>query len=865
MACMALCRCSLFAADLAKLITAGDLQETLAVVHDVDGLSVRNFDGSVMDSYNAWDAKQREAFVGALGEQPENLPFLVDVAARDASERVVEQAIAALAWRFPASGAALDAWFAATDDVKMLHDAFFAIMFVVPVERTQEVVKEVQRLAAIRGDDKLLLRLAYELPVEQCSFAADAAKKALREGEYFPGNTALKLVQAFAPEELAAIAEELVFLHDKVPDWVAEQLTALGADERHAAFERLYAKAMGSSVDRIDAGQIGALASPVDVIKLFDQWLNQPKFSNEEQVRDRLLFRMLLAASTEDLSSAVLAARPGSDVLRIRRMLEPLSRQRTLERYSHDALEDPRAPTRAVVEDLLTRYWGTTEPVDIPANGAKASLCGLMAASDPGYFQERIFEGLLLDVQRQNAVADHRVRQSPSSYAWEFENAAVSCGISMAKRLVPLLDARDEGSVLIGVLRRIALQPWKRTKFDGGLDMPARRQRLSEGHILRQRDIDHQAVTDALAMHLAYRIQQLGDEAAPPKESLFHRRWWLMTLLAGLPTRVGWDELRKCLTRGDALRDRFIYALNSLVSQGASIDDDGLVTALRAKFHERLEDKEWLDRQDTTLEDLAALHFFIESDTFSASDLDATVDLWASKAKNYVVARKLREIGTPAAMGQFVRHALMGTFNGLDEVAYAFMHTSDAPVDLVAMALDGTLFGLLKGYLAQEAVAKELAHRLSEKPEQLQQVLDACSRQGAGVAGKLAMSIVRALPEPDKLSLDYVLAYVDLAARGKFGDNVLSLTELFERREPVEGSTNVQSVSSKACNYLRTQLFERVLAGAPAARVAAELLLAAEELRFRYGRPVYEPRHPNLDSGRAWPQVLAEAFAPGAS
>ncbi|WKB50753.1 NACHT domain-containing protein [Eleftheria terrae] len=864
MACMALCRCSLFGAELAELIGAGNLQETLAVVHGVGGLSVRSFDGRLMDLYGAWDATQRDAFIGALGGHPENLPFLIDVAARDESEQVTEQAIAALAWQFPASGAALDAWFAAPDEVKISHNAFYAVMFLVPVERTKEIVKEVQRLAASRGDDALLLRLAYQLPVEQCAFAVDAAKKALREGERYQGNHALKLVQAFAPEELAAIAGELVLLHPVVPDWAAEQLANLGADERQAAFARLYPKAVGSSAEKVDAGRIGTLASPGDVSRLFDRWLNQPNSSEEEQVRERLLHRMLLAASTEDLSSAVLAQRHVLDVLRIRRMLALLSRPRTLERYSDQALEEPRAPARAVVEDLVTRYWSTVEPYDVPPNGAKAALCSLMAASDPQYFEERILEGLMLEMQRRNTVADCRTQQSSNSHAGEFEDAAVACGISMAQRLIPLLGTRDEGSVLSGVLRRIALKPWKRTKFDGRLDMPARRQRLSEGHVLRQRDADYQAVTDALAKHLAHRIQKLGDETAHPRENLFHRRWWLMTLLAGLPTHVGWGELRKCLTRGDVLLDRFIYALNSLVSQGAGLDDDDLVEALRAKFHERLESKEWFDQQDTTLEDLAALHFFIESDAFSSSDLDSTVDLWVSKAPNYVIARKLLEIGTAAAMGQFFRHALKGTFKGLDEVASAFLHSSDGPLDLVTMSLDGTLFRLLRGYHAQEAVATELSKRLSEKPEQLHKVLETCLRQGTDVAGKLILSLVRLLPEPDTRSLDYVLDYFDLAVRGKCGGDVFSLTEFFEQRELVEGSTNIQNVSSRACNYLRVQLFQRALAGALGARAAATLLLAVEELRFHYGRPVDEPRHPNLDGGSAWPHALAEAFAPSA-
>src|SRR5690606_31601392 len=108
-----------------------------------------------------------------------------------------------------------------------------------------------------------------------------------------------------------------------------------------------------------------------------------------------------------------------------------------------------------------------------------------------------------------------------------------------------------------------ALRQWPRSKFDGGLDMQARMARLEAGFVLSQRDPEQQAWTDALASQIVSLLESCGHQQVSQSENLFHRRWWLMTTLASLPTRVGQDALKKCLIRPDALRDRFIYALNS--------------------------------------------------------------------------------------------------------------------------------------------------------------------------------------------------------------------------------------------------------------------------------------------------------------
>ena len=389
--------------------------------------------------------------------------------------------------------------------------------------------------------------------------------------------------------------------------------------------------------------------------------------------------------------------------------------------------------------------------------------------------------------------------------------------------------------------------------------MQDRTARLAAGLVLSQRDPEQQSWTDALAAQIISHLADCDDQQVSQRENLFNRRWGLMTTLASLPTRVGQDALKKCLIRQDAPRGRLISALNSQVSQGANIDDIDLVAALKTRFRERLDTSEWLDpQQDTTMEDLAALHFFIDCAEFSADDLTATVDAWVAKARPHVIAQKLREIGTPAALQQLFRLAKAGVFKDSDEVAYAFLYSTIPAADLFSMAIDGSLFEILNGYQAQNAVARQLSEYIGDNQQRLHEVLEACWRQQGNVAAKLAIDLVGVLQKPDDRSLDYLLDYVGQAGRRKVRLDLHALSGLFEYREAMEGSPSIQNVSSKACNYLRRQLLGMVTQCAPAARVAAELLLAVEETRFRYGRPADEPRHPNLASGHAWPQGLGQ-------
>lgn len=858
LACMALTRSPVFASELTALLEATARSDALALINDATGLSVRSFGDDITNRFSAWPTEQKRNLLQGLGSHRENLSFLKDVACRDADPRVRALGITTLAWQFPASDAALEAWFASPDDTKLNREAFHSVIDVGNKERVPALIAEVQRLVGVSGDKNLLLQLARELPMNERGFALDAAKEALRTSGHFLHlrDESIQLVSLFDPAALQAIVEEKLLEHRTVPDWVALHLEALAQPERSAAFARVFARAKGSDEEKVDAARIGKLAGSVEVKTVLDEWLELSLSDPESRSLGRFLSRVLGAASTEDLCAAALRRKGEPNYSHARRMLELLVQPQFVERFT-DQPDQRRILQPETAQALLDGYWDLPEPEGAQGAGVKAALCLLLSRADSARFADRICEGLMLEAQRRAALVKERRPASGRSYGDEFARAATTGGAAMAKRLLPLLDAHDEGNVLFDVVQQIAIQPWPRNSFHARLDIAARQQRIAEGFVLRQRDQELQEITDEFASKIATRLEACGDAAVSPRENRFHRRWWLMMSLANLPTRAGWPELRKCLMRTDAPPDRFAYALNALVSQGETIDDDGVVAALQQKFSERVTSTAWFDQQDTSLEDLAALHFFVSEDKLPSPALDAMVDQWAGKARSYVVLRKLREIHTPAAMAQLSRLTQNEVFEQTDEAILALMNDSNGPAKLLELALEGSLFKFLKGYIDARQVASVLAPLVQGRPEVLHEVLDNCTKQNTKAGEELAFELVSAIPEPSSKALDYLLEFLDRAGRDGKGHLSISFERMFEEREPVEGSPNTHNLYSRACNHIRTCLFEMAMTAGPSAALAAETLFAIEERRLSLGRPHDEPRHPNVDSEHRWPQCLA--------
>jgi len=857
-ACMALTRSPVFAAELTALLGTTDRLDALALINDAAGLSVRSFGDDITRRFGGWSTVQKHNLLRGLGSQRENLSFLQDVVRCDADPGVRARGITTLAWQFPASDAALEAWFASPDDTKLNREAFHSVIDVGSDERVPALTSEVQRLAEVTGDNNLLLQLARKRPMSERGFSLDVAKRALAKSDRFlhPRGEIIQLVAQLDPAALQNIAEEKLLQHREVPDWVASLLEEMSKPERSAAFARVFARAKGGDEEKVDATRIGKLAGSAEVNAVLGEWLEVSRSDPESQKLERFLSRVLRAASLNDLCAAALACTGKLNYSQARRTLELLVEPQFVE---HSADQHSRTLQPEAAQALLDAYWELPDPEGSSAAGVKAALCLLLSRADGIRFADKIFEGLMLEAERRTALLKQRRPSLGVSYSHEFTRAAVTGGAAMAKRLLPLLDTHDDNNFLSDVVQQIAILPWPRNSFHARLDIATRQRRIGEGVVLRQREQELQEITDEFALKIASRLEACGEAAVGLRENMLYRRWWLMTSLANLPTNAGWPELRKSLVRPDVPFARFVYALNALVSQGATLDDDAVVAALQHQFAERVASTTWFDQHDTSMEDLAALHFFVSEAKLPQHALDAMVDLWASKAQSYVVIRKLREIGTSAATAQLSRLIQNGVFESTEEAIQLLVNARHGPARLLEHALDGSLFKFLKGYIDTRQIASVLAPLVHGRPNVLHQVLASCTEQNTETGEELAIALVSAISEPDTKALDYLLAFIDRAGQSRRRFSVISLERLFEEREPVEGLQNTDYLYSRACNHVRTGLFEMAMAAAPSAALAAESLLAIEERRFSLGRPLDEPRHPKVDSEHCWPVCLAVA------
>jgi hypothetical protein len=101
-----------------------------------------------------------------------------------------------------------------------------------------------------------------------------------------------------------------------------------------------------------------------------------------------------------------------------------------------------------------------------------------------------------------------------------------------------------------------------------------------------------------------------------------------------------------------------------------------------------------------------------------------------------------------------------------------------------------------------------------------------------------------------------VLALVRAYAEQRRGcdgllQNAIREAALSQQRAP--GWSGAYELHPVPLPELRKALFGMLVDGSPAALLAEACLTAIDELRDEYGSPEFEPRHPDVETGRPWP------------
>jgi len=151
-------------------------------------------------------------------------------------------------------------------------------------------------------------------------------------------------------------------------------------------------------------------------------------------------------------------------------------------------------------------------------------------------------------------------------------------------------------------------------------------------------------------------------------------------------------------------------------------------------------------------------------------------------------------------------------------------------------------------------LSDRLARFAEEFPAIKDEMVQRYQRMIAGPPKSMIESALMELADPP-----IILALIGgYAAEGRSYDGGLSraIRKVALGQRPVEGwAAGAYQEFSVPLTALRQQLFGIAAANEPRSALAERCLLTIEKLRDEHGRIDDEPRHPNIDSGQAWPFI----------
>ena len=178
--------------------------------------------------------------------------------------------------------------------------------------------------------------------------------------------------------------------------------------------------------------------------------------------------------------------------------------------------------------------------------------------------------------------------------------------------------------------------------------------------------------------------------------------------------------------------------------------------------------------------------------------------------------------------------------------------TVSAATILIDLVFDG---GLASGPGAADTwwLSRELTALVRRHSELRSEVLRRYQNVADGTGRNLIERVVAELGDADGV-LAMVRAYARSARRfDGLLDKAIRDAALSQR--PAIGWAGAYELHPVALAALRKELFGMLPGGAHAAALAGACLTAIDELRDEYGATEFEPRHPDVETGRPWPSA----------
>jgi hypothetical protein len=170
---------------------------------------------------------------------------------------------------------------------------------------------------------------------------------------------------------------------------------------------------------------------------------------------------------------------------------------------------------------------------------------------------------------------------------------------------------------------------------------------------------------------------------------------------------------------------------------------------------------------------------------------------------------------------------------------------------LLELACDGTLMSDQRGVDPWQ-LSQHLARLGEEFPAIRDEMLRRYEGMSSGPPKAIIESALAELADPP-IVLTLIRSYV--ADKRPFdGSLAKAVRDLSVGQRPVEDWPGAYEEFSAPLTAVRKELFGMLAANDAQSMLAEACLIAIEELRDEHGRIDEEPRHPDVESGRAWPR-----------
>ncbi len=152
----------------------------------------------------------------------------------------------------------------------------------------------------------------------------------------------------------------------------------------------------------------------------------------------------------------------------------------------------------------------------------------------------------------------------------------------------------------------------------------------------------------------------------------------------------------------------------------------------------------------------------------------------------------------------------------------------------------------------EDVLVARLAELAQRRPEVAARLRNLCERDLPELNRHVLSKVMNWLGTPEALAAN--LNLIDDSKPSPVPQGVWDQLETaFVERRPYGQSPNVFTQHARASNELRVRLFRMAIGDEKRRKSAFMLLGQVEEWRLEHGRPVGEPRHPDLSSGQFWP------------